>query len=171
MQLIQIFVLQIEVYPLQHIARLVFSKSDFSSVPCNTNSSWTASRFTLTLPKNYSWKDHHNNRSNSSISKPLCFARVQGQETNIQAHWKSGQKSTEGLKVSKCLSPVKLNPKSHKSLHSDAIPSFLNSYNQAQAYLFTSPDTVFLPIGKFQTLSQLFRWHFHRLLCCKAFNF
>lgn len=36
---------------------------------------------------------------------------------------------------------------------------------------FTSPDALFLPTGKFQTLSQLFRWHFHGLLCCKAVNF
>lgn len=113
--------------------------SDFSSVPCSTNSSWIASKFTLTLPKNYSWKDHHNNWSNSSISKPLCFARAEGQETNIQVHYKSGQKNIEELKVSKCLSPVRLNPKSHKSLYSDSIPSSLNSYNQAQAYIFLHP--------------------------------
>lgn len=140
MQLIKISVLQIRTYLWQYIA--IWSShriNDFSSVPCNTNSSWTASRFTLSLPKNYSWKDHHNNRSNSTFSKAPFLARSQGQETNIQDHEKSGQKSTEGLKVGKCLSPVRHKPKSHKSLYSDSIPYILNSYNQAQAYLFHIP--------------------------------
>ena len=139
-QLIKTFVLKISTYPLQHIA-ICFSHRihDFYSVPCNTDSAWIASGSIVTSPKNYLWKDHQNNSSISSISKPHCFARTQGQETNIPVHWKSGQKSTEGLKVSNCLSPARHNPKSHKSLYSDSIPSFLNSYNQAQAYLFYIP--------------------------------
>jgi len=142
--------------------------SDFSSVPCNTNSSWTTSRFTLSLPKNYSWKDHHNNRSNSTISKPPCLARSQGQETNIRVHEKSGQKSTEGLKVSKCLSPARHKPKSHKSLYSDSIPSILNSYNQAQAYLFYIPRYSILAHWQISDIISAFQMTFPQIIMLQS---
>lgn len=171
-QLIKIFVLQIRTYPWQHIAICSSHRiGDFSSVPCNTNSSWTASRATLSSPKNYSWKDHHNNISNSSISKPLAYLGLKVKKQTFKFTKSLGRRA---LRDWRSASAYLLWGISQRATSLSIQIQFLLSWIliiKLKPIFFTSPDTVFLPIGKFQALSQLFRWHFHRLLCCKTFNF
>lgn len=79
-------------------------------------------------------------------------------------HWRSGQKSTEGL----CLSPVRHNPKSHKSLCSDAIPSFLNSQNQARAYLFYIPRYSILAHWQISDIISAFQMTFPQIIMLQS---